>query len=70
MVRFRGRRSLGTSDELDAVAAKSATGLAGRSPQLLDPGAAVTYVEVHDTVRRTSGYSTQVSGCGYHGQEG
>jgi len=50
--------------QLDAVAARVLAGLAGATP-IIDPAAAVTYVDVDDTVRATHGYAKQGAGYGY-----
>jgi hypothetical protein len=55
--------------QLDAVAARFLTGLS-RHGRLLDPGGAVTYVDVDDTIRATYGYAKQGSGYGYSGVKG
>ena len=55
--------------QLDAVAARFLTGLAGQM-RLLDRDAAVTYVDIDDTIRRTYGYAKQGSGYGYSGVKG
>ncbi len=55
--------------QLDAVAARFLTGLAGHVA-LIDPAAAVTYVDIDDTIRRTYGYAKQGSGYGYSGVKG
>ena len=52
--------------QLDAVAARFLTGL-NRQVALVDPAAAVTYVDVDDTMRRSYGYAKQGSGYGYSG---
>ncbi len=55
--------------QLDAVAARLVTSLAGCAPLL--PGAAeLAYVDVDDTVRRTYGYAKQGAGRGYTGVKG
>lgn len=55
--------------QLDAVAARFLAGLA-RQVDLIDPAAAVTYVDIDDTIRRTYGYAKQGSGYGYSGVKG
>ncbi len=55
--------------QLDAVAARFLAGLSGQVA-LIDPAAAVTYVDVDDTIRRTYGYAKQGSGYGYSGMKG
>lgn len=55
--------------QLDAVAARFLTGLSV-DVGLLDPAAAVTYVDMDDTMRRTYGYAKQGSGYGYSGVKG
>jgi len=55
--------------QLDAVASRFLTGLAGQVA-LLDPAAAVTYVDIDDTIRRTYGYAKQGAGYGYSGVKG
>jgi hypothetical protein len=55
--------------QLDAVAARFLTGLSALTP-LLDSAAAVTYVDMDDTMRRTYGYAKQGSGYGYSGVKG
>ena len=55
--------------QLDAVAARFLTGLSA-DVSLLDPAAAVTYVDMDDTMRRTYGYAKQGSGYGYSGVKG
>ena len=55
--------------QLDAVASRLVTSLAGCAPLL--PGAAeLAYVDVDDTVRRTYGYAKQGAGRGYTGVKG
>ena len=55
--------------QLDAVAARFLAGLARHSP-LVTSGAAVTYLDVDDTVRATYGYAKQGAGYGYTGVKG
>jgi hypothetical protein len=55
--------------QLDAVAARFLTGL-NRQVGLVDSGAAATYVDIDDTIRRTYGYAKQGSGYGYSGVKG
>ena len=55
--------------QLDAVAARFLTGL-NRQADLVDTAAAVTYVDIDDTIRRTYGYAKQGSGYGYSGVKG
>jgi hypothetical protein len=55
--------------QLDAVAARFVAAVAGQV-DLLDRSAAVTYVDVDDTVRRTFGYAKQGAGYGYSGVKG
>ncbi len=55
--------------QLDAVASRFLTGLA-RHVDLIDPAAAITYVDIDDTIRRTYGYAKQGSGYGYSGVKG
>ncbi len=55
--------------QLDAVAARFLTGLSA-DVSLLDPAAAVTYVDMDGTMRRTYGYAKQGSGYGYSGVKG
>ena len=50
--------------QLDAVAARFTTALARHAP-LVRPGAAVSYLDVDDTVRATYGYAKQGAGYGY-----
>jgi hypothetical protein len=50
--------------QLDAVAARFVAGLAELSP-IIAPGAAVTYLDIDDTVRATYGYAKQGVGYGY-----
>jgi hypothetical protein len=47
-----------------AVAARFVAGLAEHSP-IIAPSAAVTYLDVDDTVRATFGYAKQGAGYGY-----
>jgi hypothetical protein len=54
--------------QLDAVAARLLAGLAQRSP-IITP-AAVSYLDVDDTVRATYGYAKQGAGYGYAGVKG
>jgi hypothetical protein len=54
--------------QLDAVAATVLAGLAARSPLL--GGAAVTFIDVDDTVTQTYGYAKQGAGYGYSGVKG
>ena len=55
--------------QLDAVAARFLTGL-NKQVGLIAPAAAVTYVDIDDTIRRTYGYAKQGSGYGYSGVKG
>jgi hypothetical protein len=55
--------------QLDAVAARFLTGLTAHAG-LVDTAAALTYVDMDDTVRRTYGYAKQGSGYGYSGVKG
>src|SRR5205085_11001081 len=55
--------------QLDAVAARLLPALAQRSP-IITPGAAVSYLDVDDTVRATYGYAKQGAGYGYTGVKG
>lgn len=55
--------------QMDAVSARSAAGLA-RQLKLIDTGAAVTCVDIDDTIRRINGYAKQGSGCCYSGVKG
>ena len=55
--------------QLDAVAARFLTGL-NKQVALVDAAAAITFVDVDDTVRRTYGYAKQGSGYGYSGVKG
>src|SRR6478609_8799206 len=55
--------------QLDAVAARFLTGLS-RQVALVDSAAAITYLDVDDTIRRTFGYAKQGSGYGYSGVKG
>ena len=55
--------------QLDAVAARFLSGLIGQA-DLIDSAAAVTYVDIDDTIRRTYGYAKQGSGYGYSGVKG
>jgi hypothetical protein len=55
--------------QLDAVAARFIAGLAAHSP-LIAAGAAVSYLDLDDTVRATYGYAKQGSGYGYTGVKG
>jgi hypothetical protein len=50
--------------QLDAVAARFLAGLADRSP-IVAASAAVSYLDVDDTVRATYGYAKQGAGYGY-----
>jgi hypothetical protein len=50
--------------QLDAVAARFLAALADRSP-IVAPSAAVTYLDVDDTVRASYGYAKQGAGYGY-----
>ncbi len=55
--------------QLDAVAARFLTRLAGHTPLL--PGAGqVCFVDVDDTIRETHGYAKQGAGYGYSGVKG
>ncbi len=54
---------------MDAVAARFLTGLTGQV-ELIDPAAAVTYVDIDDTIRRSYGYAKRGSGYGYSGVKG
>jgi hypothetical protein len=65
---LRGFR-FGHVRQLDAVAARFLAGLARHSP-VIAGGAAVTYVDVDDTVRATFGYAKQGAGYGYSGVKG
>ena len=55
--------------QLDAVAARTLAGLAGRTP-LLAGADQIAYVDVDDTVKRTYGYAKQGAGYGYSGVKG
>jgi hypothetical protein len=55
--------------QLDAVAARFLTGL-NSQVGMIDPAAAITYVDIDDTIRRTYGYAKQGSGYGYSGVKG
>jgi hypothetical protein len=55
--------------QLDAIAARFVAGLARHSP-LISTGAAVTYLDMDDTVRQTFGYAKQGAGYGYTGVKG
>ena len=55
--------------QLDAVAARFLTGLACHAP-VIATDAAITYLDIDDTVRATFGYSKQGSGYGYSGVKG
>jgi hypothetical protein len=55
--------------QLDAVAARFLTGLARHAP-VIATDAAVTYLDIDDTVRATFGYSKQGAGYGYSGVKG
>jgi hypothetical protein len=65
---LRGFR-FGHVRQLDAVAARFLTGLAGQAP-LIATGAEITYLDTDDTVRATYGYAKQGSGYGYTGVKG
>ena len=55
--------------QLDAVASRFLAGLAERSP-IITADAAVSYLDVDDTVRATFGYAKQGVGYGYSGVKG
>ena len=55
--------------QLDAVASRFLAGLNNQF-ELVDPAAAITYVDIDDTIRRTYGYAKQGSGYGYSGVKG
>ena len=55
--------------QLDAVAARFTAGLAAHAP-IIAAGAAVTYLDIDDTVRSTFGYTKQGAGYGYSGVKG
>jgi hypothetical protein len=55
--------------QLDAVAARFTARLAEHSP-IIAGGAAVTYLDVDDTIRATYGYAKQGAGYGYSGVKG
>ena len=55
--------------QLDAVAARFLAGVARHSP-IIATGAAVTYLDIDDTVRATYGYAKQGAGYGYSGVKG
>ena len=55
--------------QLDAVATRFLTGLARHAP-IIATEAAVTYLDIDDTVRSTFGYAKQGSGYGYSGIKG
>ncbi len=55
--------------QLDAVASRFLTGL-NSQVALVDPAAAMTSVDIDDTIRRTYGYAKQGSGYGYSGVKG
>ncbi len=69
LVTFLRSMRFGHVRQLDAVASRFLTGL-NQSVPLLDPAAAVTFVDVDDTMRRTYGYAKQGSGYGYSGVKG
>ena len=56
--------SFGHVRQLDAVAARFVAGL-GRHAPIIASGAAVTYLDVDDTMRATFGYAKQGAGYGY-----
>lgn len=55
--------------QLDAVAARFLTGLAGCSP-ILNGASKVAFVDVDDTIRQTHGYKKQGCAYGYSGVKG
>jgi hypothetical protein len=55
--------------QLDAVASRFLTALAGQTP-LISTGAEVTFVDIDDTIRSTYGYAKQGAGYGYSGVKG
>ena len=55
--------------QLDAVAARFLAGLTVHGG-LVDTAAALTYLDMDDTIRRTYGYAKQGSGYGYSGVKG
>jgi len=55
--------------QLDAVASRFLTALAGQCP-LISTEAAVTFVDIDDTIRSTYGYAKQGAGYGYSGVKG
>ena len=55
--------------QLDAVASRFLTALAGRCP-LISTGADLTFVDIDDTIRSTYGYAKQGAGYGYSGVKG
>ena len=55
--------------QLDAVAARFLAGLTVHSG-LVDTAAALTYLDMDDTIRRTYGYAKQGSSYGYSGVKG
>ena len=55
--------------QLDAVAARFLTGLVRHAP-LIATDAAISYLDIDDTVRSTFGYSKQGVGYGYSGVKG
>jgi hypothetical protein len=55
--------------QLDAVAARFTAGLARHAP-LIATDAAITYLDIDDTVRATFGYAKQGAGYGYSGVKG
>jgi hypothetical protein len=56
--------------QLDAVASRFLTGLAGRVPGLVSGAETVAYLDVDDTIRETHGYAKQGTGYGYSGVRG
>jgi hypothetical protein len=55
--------------QLDAVAARLVTQLAGQTP-LLPDAERIAYLDVDDTIRATYGYAKQGAGYGYSGVKG
>ncbi len=56
--------------QLDAVAARTLTGLAGIVPRLLAGTEAMAFIDIDDTIRAVHGYQKQGVAYGYSGVKG
>ena len=67
---FLRRFKFGHVRQLDAVAARTLTGLAAAVPRLLTGTEAVAFIDVDDTIRQVHGYAKQGAAYGYSGVKG